>query len=149
MAQYIPWAPSVEVSKFSDSNELCEVQQTRNDEDRFEPDVDLSSSLMNPEQRQQMRNLVNELSQCFVDPSNNRIGVTDLLTHKIETYPGSKPVYRQPYRVSPEKRRQMDEIVEEQLSQGIIERVYDGDYASPALLVKKSSGAMRLVIDYR
>ena len=43
----------------------------------------------------------------------------------------------------------MDNIVQEQVRQGLIEPAEDGAWASPALLVKKASGGFRLVIDYR
>ena len=36
-----------------------------------------------------------------------------------------------------------------QLNQGLIEETFSGEWASPALLVRKSSGSYRMVIDYR
>ena len=43
----------------------------------------------------------------------------------------------------------MDKIVQVQLKLGIIEETFTGEWANPALLVRKSSGSYRLVIDYR
>ena len=114
------------------------------------PNIDLSNSNLNDAQKSKLRSLINQYSDCFVDPKNNQLGCTNLLTHKIEVFPNSKPVQRLPYRTSPHMRNEMKNIIEEQLSQNVIEKTTEGDWASPAILVRKANnGGYRLVIDYR
>ena len=113
------------------------------------PKVDLSSDLLSDKQRGELKDLVDEFADCFVNPDTNELGLTNILSHHIDIQPGSKPVNKFPYRMNPQARKQMDDIVQEQLRQGLIEETFDGDWASPPLLVRKANGSMRLVIDYR
>ena len=113
------------------------------------PKVDLSKANVSPDQKQQLQDLINQYSDCFVNPITNQLGLTNLHSHKIEVYPGAKAVHRLPYRASPQHREQMKKLVHEQLHQGVLEETDEGDWASPALLVRKSNGDMRMVIDYR
>ncbi|KAG1076784.1 hypothetical protein G6F42_025290 [Rhizopus arrhizus] len=66
----------------------------------------------------------------------------------IELEPGSKPISRAPYRMSPlelkELRKQLDD---ELLSKGFIEPCVS-EWGSPVLFVKKPNGSLRMVCDY-
>ena len=70
------------------------------------------------------------------------------IDHRIELEPGSLPVGRPVYRMSPteldEVKRQLDEL----LSKGFI-RPSVSPYGAPILFVKKKDGSMRMCIDYR
>jgi hypothetical protein len=70
------------------------------------------------------------------------------IDHRIELEPGSLPVSRPVYRMSPteldEVKRQLDEL----LSKGFI-RPSVSPYGAPILFVKKKDGSMRMCIDYR
>ena len=114
-----------------------------------QPDIDWAKSEVNDEQRQQLKDLVNEFSDCFVDPVTKELGLTDMISCKIDTYPDAEPVHKYPYRLAPSQREEMENIVQQQLKQGLIEVTEDGAWASPALLVKKASGGFRLVVDFR
>lgn len=65
----------------------------------------------------------------------------------IELEPGTKPISRAPYRMSPlelkELRRQLDDL----LSKGFIEPCVS-EWGSPVLFVKKPNGSLRMVCDY-
>ena len=83
---------------------------------------------------------MSEFSDCFVDPVTKKLGLTDVISCKIDTFPNSVPVHKYPYRMPPSQRDEMNKIVNQQLSQQLIEEATDGAWASPALLVKKASG---------
>ena len=58
------------------------------------------------------------------------------------------PVASCPHRLSMDKREKMNIIIQELLDEGKIQRT-DSPYASPAFLVGKKDGNLRMVIDYR
>jgi len=76
------------------------------------------------------------------------LGCTDVIKMDIVVATGSEPVNVRPYRTSPTDRQTISTILDEWRRAGII-----GDsnspYASPVLLVNKSSGDKRLCVDYR
>jgi len=113
------------------------------------PFVDLEGSSLEPDEKVQLRKLLNEFPDCFVCPPDNKLGLTDMAECKIEVLPGTIPVSKYCYRQPPIMREAMGDIIKDQLKRGLIEESNDGEWASPALLVKKSSGDYRLVIDYR
>jgi len=110
---------------------------------------DLSKSNVSESQRTQLRSLLYEYSDCFVDPQTKKLGLTDLVQAKITTFPDAVPVYKYPYRMAPSQRQELDKIIEQQVKQDLIEETNEGAWASPALLVKKPSGGFRLVLDFR
>ena len=112
--------------------------------------IDFSQSQLTENQKNQMQDLIDSFEDCFVDPMTKKLGYTDIVQHKIKLKPNSKPISRFPYRMSPKMRSEMERIVKEQVDQDIIEETTAGEFASPALLVKKKGNdGMRLVIDYR
>ena len=98
------------------------------------PDIDWDQSQVNEEQKQQSKDLVSEFSDCFVVPETKMLGLTDKISCKIETVPGSKPVHKYPYRTAPPVREEMDKIVNQQIDQGLIEEAHDGAWASPVFV---------------
>ncbi|MEL7521903.1 MAG: reverse transcriptase family protein, partial [Cyanobacteria bacterium J06553_1] len=91
--------------------------------------------------------LFNEFSDIL--PSKDRpLGKTTLLQHSIKLVPGAKPVNIPAYRVPHSKRIQIDKEVQGLIDQGIIEES-DSPWSSPLLLVPKSDGSFRPVVDYR
>jgi Reverse transcriptase (RNA-dependent DNA polymerase)/Retroviral aspartyl protease/Retrotransposon gag protein len=70
------------------------------------------------------------------------------IDHRIPLQPNSHPVNLRPYRYSHFQRLELDKIIEELLSNGVI-RPSTSPFASPALLVKKKDGSWRLCVDYR
>ena len=111
--------------------------------------VDLSKSKLTHAQKEKLRRLLYKYKECFVDASTGEIGLTDLVSCKIELKPGSIPCTKYPYRMNPSEREALTEILEDLEAKGYIEETFTGAWASPVLLVKKASGGHRVVIDFR
>ena len=127
------------------SAKACSIQTTT-----ASPTIDLNCSNINESQKTALSDLIKSHSDCFVDPENKQLGLTDLIDCKIETMPDAKPVHKLPYRVNPHLRTEMDKIIQDQMKLGLIEESHDSIWASPALLIKKPGGrGYRLVCDYR
>jgi hypothetical protein len=60
----------------------------------------------------------------------------------------STPVRSRPYQCSPPRLQQLRESVQELLDKGVIRKSHS-QYASPAFLVPKPNGGLRMVVDYR
>lgn len=68
--------------------------------------------------------------------------------HHIPIKEGSKPVNANPYRCPYFQKEEIEKIIKEMLSNGII-RHSTSPFASPVLLVKKKDNSWRMVVDYR
>ena len=75
------------------------------------------------------------------------LGTTHILEQEINTI-DEVPVTKRPFRLEHSRREAMDQIIDEMLEANILEESTSA-YCAPALLVKKSDGSDRLVIDYR
>ena len=130
---------------------LPKLNSVNSDPTATKPDIefDLSSSNLSEEQNSKLLQLLQGLAHAFVDPKTKKIGLTNLVSAKIETYPNAVPISKYPYRMAPALREELQKIVLEQERLGIIEPTSSGAWSSPALLVPKSNGSMRMVIDYR
>lgn len=109
----------------------------------FESVIDLTDTPLTEDQRQALFAVLRRYKGMF----DGHIGHTDLVTHRIDT--GNHPPVRQsprriPHHLQDEVRRQLDELVQ----QGILEEA-DGAWSSPICIVKKKSGALRIVADLR
>ena len=155
IASFQIFDPDIELLPYDNSiHELNSLSSQATDPDatplnKHPIELDLNDSILNDEQKGQLRDLVSEFSDCFVNPIDGKLGLTDLVECKIETVPGTVPVCKYPYRLAPHMREAMDKILKDQVDKGLIEESTEGAWASPALLVKKSNGDFRLVIDYR
>jgi hypothetical protein len=66
----------------------------------------------------------------------------------IPTLPGTTPPYRKQYRLTPAERKELENRIKDLLSKGMIEPS-TSPYSAPILFVKKPSGGLRMVLDYR
>lgn len=77
----------------------------------------------------------------------SEMGKTDFTEMQIDLTT-DQPVVYNPYRLSEERKQKMRELVSELLKHNII-RESSSVYASPAILVPKQDGSLRLCIDFR
>ena len=95
------------------------------------------------EQKGKLESLLKRHAEMF----DGHVGFTDLVTHEIDT--GDHPPIRQPpRRVPPHLSDELRSQILDLVKQGILEES-DGEWSSPICLVKKKSGAFRLVADLR
>lgn len=66
----------------------------------------------------------------------------------IPTLPGATPPYRKQYRLTPAERKELESRVKDLLAKGMIEPS-TSPYSASILFVKKPSGGLRMVLDYR
>ncbi len=80
--------------------------------------------------------------------SGDVFGKTTLLQHKIKLKPGTQPIHVPAYRLPHSKTATVDKLIEDMLSQNVIEP-NDSEWNFPLILVLKPDGTMKPVIDYR
>ncbi|KYB25609.1 hypothetical protein TcasGA2_TC034292 [Tribolium castaneum] len=97
--------------------------------------------------QEQLIQLVNDFKTCFAS-NLHELGTTDLIDMNIKLTNNKEVVRYRPYRLPYAQREEVDKIVDEMLSAGIISDS-NSEYSSPVLLVKKKDGSNRLCIDYR
>ena len=106
-----------------------------------------TQSSMDPLIRAQLVQLLRTFSYVF-SQSEWDIGKCDLVQHNIDVYPGSKPLKlpnrRMPMQFKQDLRQNIDEFLEHNLITPC-----HSPYSSPAMLVPKKNGKIRLVINYR
>jgi hypothetical protein len=73
---------------------------------------------------------------------------TNVLPEVIELIPGSKPVFRPSYRLSPAERQEVEKQVAELLRKGLIEPS-SSPWGSPIVFATKPDGTLRFTVDYR
>jgi len=94
-----------------------------------------------------LRRLLKEFPSLL--PTKDRpLGRTDVLRHRIDLIPGTKPIYIPSYRIPHSRRAAFKEATDALLAQGIIEPS-QSPWSAPMLLVPKKDGTLRPVIDYR
>ena len=108
--------------------------------------LDLPVDHLPLDQQQQLRELILSYEDVFALDSSE-LGTTDVVTHTIDT--GAHPPIKQPMRRTPfALRSKVDELVQEMLSQGVIEPS-KSPWSSPVVLVRKKDGGVRFCVDYR
>lgn len=98
---------------------------------------------LDSEKRDDLVALIRSYPVLFFDT----LSKTHLIEHDIDIG-DAKPIKQRFYRVSQEKRLQLETEVQYMLDNGIAEPCYS-NWASPCLLVKKSDSTFRPCTDYR
>jgi len=98
-------------------------------------------------QRESLIELLNEYRDAFAK-NIRELGCTNVISMDITEIPDSAPVNLKPYRTSPSDRRLIADTIRDWKEAGIVSDS-TSQYASPVLLVSKSSGEKRLCVDYR
>lgn len=95
------------------------------------------------EQREKLNQVIKQFSTLVSD----KLGCTDLITHKIEVT-CSDPFRKRPFLLSPYMQKHVNSEINKMLELGVI-RPSRSPYCSNILLVPKASGEMRLCFDGR
>ena len=123
--------------------------QNRTDSSRYDLQTVISSVApsIHRQYHQQFAALVKEFRHVF-SSSEWDLGKCDATSHKIDVYPGSKPIKipnrRMPLHYKEDLQSKLDVFLEKDLIAPC-----HSPYSSPAMLVPKKNGKLRLVIDYR
>ena len=105
--------------------------------------VDEKLSHLEPDQQNELSDLINEYSCLFPDiPSK-----TDMAFHDVDVGE-SKPIKQHPYRVHPVKREKLKAEVKYMLENEIVEGSHS-EWSSPCLLVPKPDKSYRFCTDFR
>lgn len=83
----------------------------------------------------------------FPRSTDDKLGRTSVLTHKIETE-DNPPIKQRHYPVSPYVQKDMDEEYDRMIRLGVIEKSMS-PWSSPMVCVRKSNGKIRLCLDCR
>lgn len=129
----------------------------RNDNIKSTLNIDLSHCTT--DDKAELETLLWEHKQAF--SQDGSIGFNDWLPMEIKVVPGTIPFARQPYRLPPDVKLELERQIQKLLQQGIIIEE-SSDWASPVLAVRKQAPRarrfmrdktkkpeIRLVVDYR
>ncbi|CEP06857.1 hypothetical protein [Parasitella parasitica] len=93
-----------------------------------------------------MRPILQEYADCFVEISG--LGRVKGFQHDIKIKPEAQPVRSRPYKLTWEENAALEKQLKEMLEMDLIEPG-TGEWSSPCFFLRKRSGELRLVIDYR
>ncbi|KAF5470266.1 hypothetical protein F2P56_010790, partial [Juglans regia] len=95
---------------------------------------------------EQIQNLLNQFDDVFGEPQGLPPNRTQ--DHAITLLPNTTPVSVRPYRYHYFQKEEIEKIIKELLSNGVIQPS-QSPYSSPVLLVRKADGSWRMCVDYR
>lgn len=105
-----------------------------------------SAQLLSPAQRERVADLLTRYADVF-SVGEHDLGRTTLIKHEINTG-NSRPVKVPPRRIPISKRQEVEDMVEQLSSQGLIEKS-SSPWSSALVLVRKKDGSLRCCVDYR
>ena len=110
-------------------------------------DVNLDGSYLSSEQKDRVIQLVQNNRNVFAFDMSE-LGQATGPPSRIHLKTDAEPVRSAPYRASPLVQEHIDSEIEEMIEAGVISHS-DSEFSSPIVVVNKSSGGIRLCIDYR
>jgi hypothetical protein len=119
------------------------IKQVEN-ESKDDVTINLSNSDLSNDQKKQLQQLVNKYSDVF----SNKPGKTSKLKHQIHIKEGTRPINAAPYRCAPNRRKIIDDNIDEMCKEQFIVPS-NSPWASPVVLAPKKDGSLRFCIDYR
>lgn len=93
-----------------------------------------------------LERLLNNYEDVFHTPE--QLPPPRVIDHRIELREGSEPVNSRPYRYPHAQKAEIEQLIQEMLTAGVI-RPSTSPFASPIILVKKKDGSWRFCVDYR
>ncbi|KAA0055925.1 Ty3/gypsy retrotransposon protein [Cucumis melo var. makuwa] len=96
--------------------------------------------------KERMATIISKYSDVFERPG--RLPPQRGIEHHIYLRQGTDPVNVRPYRYAHHQKEEIERLVDEMLTSGII-KPSTSPYSSPVLLVKKKDGSWRFCVDYR
>lgn len=112
--------------------------QVENSSPLLSPDFTLVPSTVQP--------ILLQFSSLFQDTQH--LPPVRAISHKIELLPNSSPVNVRPYRYPHLQKNEIERLIKDMLSSGLI-RPSTSSFSSPVLLVKKKDGSWRFCVNYR
>lgn len=100
----------------------------------------------NREERTEAARIFREYADVFAR-EGEELGCTSTVRHRINTE-DDVPVSQRHRRIPPNEFKEVKDHLQKLLDKGVI-KPSQSDYASPIVLVRKKSGALRLCVDYR
>ena len=116
----------------------------KSESSKEENTIDLSDTDLSDDQKTRLQRLVNEYPEVFT----NKPGKTSKIKHQINLKEETQPFNVPPYRCAPNRRKIIEENINEMLKEEII-TPSNSPWASPVVLAPKKDGSLRFCIDYR
>uniref|UniRef100_A0A1J3IVR9 Transposon Ty3-I Gag-Pol polyprotein n=2 Tax=Noccaea caerulescens TaxID=107243 RepID=A0A1J3IVR9_NOCCA len=133
-----PQIALLQVHEITDSNSILEPEALLSH-------ISTSESALSDDPH--LKSLLEDFNDLFEEPEGLP-PFREGFDHTIPLEVGANPVNLRPYRYSSLQKDVVDKMIQDMLSQGIIQ-CSSSPYASPIVLVKKKDGTWRLCVDYR
>lgn len=131
------------------SNQLKRMHATNAISEYYHLQVENSFPLLSPDFTlvpSTVQPILLQFSSLFQDTQH--LPPVRAISHKIELLPNSSPVNVRPYRYPHLQKNEIERLIKDMLSSGLI-RPSTSSFSSPVLLVKKKDGSWRFCVDYR
>ncbi|CAN1139542.1 Transposon Ty3-I Gag-Pol polyprotein, partial [Linum perenne] len=107
------------------------------------------SSYLSDDKKQELVKLLREFSHLFAWLPSDMPGIApDIIKHSLAIEPGSRPVQQKRWNICRERQQAVANEVEKLLKAGFIKEVQYPEWLANVVLVKKSSGAWRMCVDF-
>ena len=142
------------------------IEEQDEDYNKFMGYFDWSTSRFTEKEREEFGRMLFKHREVFVTDEHPQLGYTTIATHKIHLKPNSQMYRQRPYRLAPEKKKALHDVLQNLYEQGVIAPVSDSEdlpITSPIVLVSKpkahtsatngsketSVAQWRFTVDYR